>query len=78
MRIKPEHGERVNGGNMDKQINSSKKVIATRVFLIGIIVIIMVLVTDFIYTKINNVKSEFVIEDESVIYKYIMKEADFE
>lgn len=31
-----------------------------------------------IYTKINNVKSEFVIEDESVIYKYIMKEADFE
>lgn len=39
---------------MDKQINSSKKVIATRVFLIGIIVIIMVLVTDFIYTKINN------------------------
>jgi lipopolysaccharide/colanic/teichoic acid biosynthesis glycosyltransferase len=31
-----------------------------------------------IYTKINNVKSEFVVEDESVIYKYIMKEADFE
>ena len=25
-----------------------------------------------------NLKSEFVIEDESVIYKYIMKEADFE
>ena len=30
-----------------------------------------------IYTKINSVKSEFVGEDESVIYKYIMKEADF-
>ena len=30
-----------------------------------------------IYTKINSVKSEFVVEDESVIYKYIMKEADF-
>lgn len=30
-----------------------------------------------IYTKINNVKSEFVVEDESVIYKYVMKEADF-
>lgn len=31
-----------------------------------------------IYTKINNIKSEFVVEDESVVYKYVMKEADFE
>ena len=31
-----------------------------------------------IYTKINNVKSEFVVEDESVVYKYVMKEADFQ
>lgn len=29
-----------------------------------------------IYTKINNVKSEFIVEDENKIYKYIMKEAD--
>ena len=30
-----------------------------------------------IYTKINNIKSEFVVEDDSVIYRYVMKEADF-
>ena len=30
-----------------------------------------------IYNKINNIKSEFIVEDESVIYKYVMKEADF-
>ncbi len=29
-----------------------------------------------IYNKINNIKSEFIVEDESVIYKYVMKEAD--
>ena len=29
-----------------------------------------------IYSRINNVKSEFIVEDEDVIYKYILKEAD--
>ncbi len=30
-----------------------------------------------IFSKINNVKSEFIVEDENVIYKYVIKEADF-
>lgn len=30
-----------------------------------------------IYSKINSVKSEFVVDDEYVLYKYIMKEVDF-
>ncbi len=30
-----------------------------------------------IYSKINNVKCEFVIEDDKALYKYVMKEADF-
>lgn len=29
-----------------------------------------------IFTKINNVKCEFIVEDESTIYRYVMKEAD--
>lgn len=29
-----------------------------------------------IYSKINNVKSEFIVEDDNKIYKYVMKEAD--
>ena len=29
-----------------------------------------------IYSRINNVKSEFIVEDETCIYKYILKEAD--
>lgn len=29
-----------------------------------------------IYSKVNNVKSEFIVEDEDTIYKYVMKEAD--
>jgi len=30
-----------------------------------------------IYSKINEVKSEFIVEDDDRIYKYVMKEADF-
>lgn len=30
-----------------------------------------------IYSKINNVKCEFVLEDDKNLYKYVMKEADF-
>lgn len=30
-----------------------------------------------IYTKINDVKSEFIVEDDDRIYKYVMKESDF-
>ena len=29
-----------------------------------------------IYSRINNVKSEFLVEDEEVIYKFVLKEAD--
>ena len=29
-----------------------------------------------IYSRINNVKSEFIVEDEEVIYKFVLKEAD--
>lgn len=29
-----------------------------------------------IFSKINNVKSEFIVEDESTVYRYVMKEAD--
>ena len=29
-----------------------------------------------IYSRINNVKSEFIVEDEESIYKYVLKEAD--
>lgn len=31
-----------------------------------------------IYSKINNIKCEFIVEDEDVIYKYILKEADID
>lgn len=31
-----------------------------------------------VYVKVNNVKSEFYVEDSETIYKYTMKEADFE
>jgi len=31
-----------------------------------------------IYSKINNVKSEFIVEDIEVLYKFILKEADLE
>lgn len=31
-----------------------------------------------IFSKINNVKSEFIIDDDDLIYKYILKEADIE
>ena len=31
-----------------------------------------------VYTKVNNVKSEFYLEDRDVIYKYTLKEADLE
>lgn len=30
-----------------------------------------------VYVKVNNVKSEFYVEDDTKIYKYVMKEADF-
>ena len=30
-----------------------------------------------VYSKINNVKCEFIVEDEQILYKYVMKEADF-
>ena len=30
-----------------------------------------------IYYKVNNVKSEFYVEDEYKVYKYTLKEADF-
>ena len=29
-----------------------------------------------IYSRINNIKSEFIVEDEDVIYKFVLKEAD--
>ena len=29
-----------------------------------------------IFSKINNVKAEFIVEDESTVYRYVMKEAD--
>lgn len=31
-----------------------------------------------IYSKINNVKSEFIIDDDDLIYKYVLKEVDIE
>ena len=31
-----------------------------------------------VYTRVNNVKSEFYLEDRDVIYKYTLKEADLE
>lgn len=31
-----------------------------------------------VYVKVNNVKSEFYVEDDTKIYKYVMKEADLE
>lgn len=31
-----------------------------------------------VYVKVNNVKSEFYVEDSEAVYKYTMKEADFE
>ena len=31
-----------------------------------------------VYTRVNNVKSEFYLEDKDVIYKYTLKEADLE
>ena len=31
-----------------------------------------------IYSRVNNVKSEFIVEDETVIYKFVLKEADLE
>ena len=30
-----------------------------------------------IYCKINDIKSEFIVEDDERIYKYVMKESDF-
>ena len=30
-----------------------------------------------IFSVINDVKCEFIVEDEKVLYKYVMKEADF-
>jgi hypothetical protein len=31
-----------------------------------------------VYVKVNNVKSEFYVEDSESIYKYTLKEADVE
>lgn len=31
-----------------------------------------------IYSRINNIKSEFVVEDSEIIYRYVLKEADME
>ena len=31
-----------------------------------------------IYSRINNVKCEFIVEDEDKLYKYVLKEADVE
>ena len=31
-----------------------------------------------LYSKINDIKSEFVVEDEDKVYKYILKDADLE
>lgn len=31
-----------------------------------------------VYVKVNNIKSEFYVEDIDKVYKYVMKEADFE
>lgn len=30
-----------------------------------------------IYSKVNDIKSEFIIEDSEIIYKYVIKESDF-
>ena len=30
-----------------------------------------------IFSKVNNVKSEFIVEDDNILYKYVLKEADF-
>jgi len=30
-----------------------------------------------IYSKVNNIKSEFIVEDNDTLYKYVMKESDF-
>ena len=30
-----------------------------------------------IFSKVNNVKCEFIVEDEKILYKHVMKEADF-
>ena len=30
-----------------------------------------------IFSRVNNVKSEFVVEDDNILYKYVLKESDF-
>lgn len=30
-----------------------------------------------IFSRVNNVKSEFIVEDDNILYKYVIKEADF-
>ena len=30
-----------------------------------------------IFSKVNNVKSEFIVESDNILYKYVLKEADF-
>lgn len=30
-----------------------------------------------IFSRVNNVKSEFIVEDDNILYKYVLKESDF-
>lgn len=59
----------------DFTISMNKKLIKVYTFE-ELLEIRSVLNKPIIYSKINNVKSEFVVEDEEVVYKYVLKEAD--
>ena len=59
----------------DFEISMNKKLIKVYTFE-ELLDIRSVLNKPIIYSKINNVKSEFVVEDEEVVYKYVLKEAD--
>ena len=61
----------------DYTIDESKKLIKVTSFL-ELLDARNTLEKPIVYVKVNNVKSEFYVEDSEAIYKYTLKEADFE
>ena len=61
----------------DYEIDKTKKKIKIRKFE-DMLDTRKVLNKPIIYNKVNNVKSEFIIEDYEKIYIYVLKEADVE
>ena len=61
----------------DYNVDSSKKLIKVPTFS-ELLDARNALEKPIVYVKVNNVKSEFYVEDSETIYKYTMKEADFE